>query len=188
MASAGSTSASLALWLHLRRRAALAQVRDDLATPPPGEGPLILVHVSERVEDAPPLAGLIKAMMSRRPGLRFALTGAAPPEGLIGPDLRAVHMELPRDPITAQDVIDAFNPRALLLLGDQLPAALIHAMAEAGRPVLLAEARLVTYTRAGAWRGIINRGLMARIRHVLAPDGTAAAAARQLGAPPTASR
>lgn len=184
MAAAGSTTSSLALWLHLRRRAALASVTGDPVEPPPGEGPLVLIHLSERADDPPPLAALIKAMLSRRPGLRFALTGAPPPEGLIGPDLRAIHTPLPRDPILAQDVIDILKPRALLLLGDQLPAALIHGMAEVQRPVILAEARLVSYSRTGTWRGIINRSLMGRIQHVLAPDLTAAAAARQLGAPP----
>ncbi|MTH34266.1 3-deoxy-D-manno-octulosonic acid transferase [Paracoccus limosus] len=184
MAPAGSKTAALALWLHLRRRAALAQTVGDLAEPPPGEGPLVLVHLSERADDPPPLAGLIKAMLSRRPGLRFAFTGAPAPEGLLTPELRAIHLGLPRDPILVQDVIDHLNPRALLLLGDQLPAALITGMAEAQRPVILAEARLVSYDRAGTWRGLINSSLMTRIRHVLAPDPTAAAAARQLGAPP----
>ncbi len=81
-----------------------------------------------------------------------------------------------------REVIEALAPRALLLMGDQLPSALITGMAERGLPMILSEARLSAYARSGLWRGAINRGLMARITHVLAPDLTAGAAARQLGA------
>ena len=180
----GQTTASLALWLHLRRRAALGRGAAAPVDPPPGEGPLIVIHLSERADDPPPVAGLIAAMLSRRPGLRFVFTGMAPPEGLLTADLRAIHMALPRDPASVQEAIQALTPRALLLIGDQLPAALITGLAEAGVPIVLAEARLVAYNRAGTWRGVINRGLMSRIGRFLAPDLTAAAAARQLGADP----
>ena len=181
MAFTDATS-SLALWLHLRRRAAFGSDRALPLVPPPGEGPLILIHLSERADDPPPVGALIRAMLLRRPGLRFAFSGAAPAPDSLPPDLRAIHMALPRDPGAVREVIEALAPRALLLMGDQLPSALITGMAERGLPMILSEARLSAYARSGLWRGAINRGLMARITHVLAPDLTAGAAARQLGA------
>ena len=181
MAFTDATS-SLALWLHLRRRAAFGSDRALPLVPPPGEGPLILIHLSERADDPPPVGALIRAMLLRRPGLRFAFSGAAPAPDSLPPDLRAIHMALPRDPGAVREVIEALAPRALLLMGDQLPSALITGMAERGLPMILSEARLSAYARSGSWRGAINRGLMARITHVLAPDLTAGAAARQLGA------
>ena len=178
------TTASLALWLHLRRRAALGSGRAEPFLPPPGEGPLLLIHLSERRDDPPPLAQLLAALLARRPGLRIAFTGAAPEADALPAGLRAVSLPRPGDPGAAREVIEGLRPQAMLILGDQLPASLITGMAEQGLPVVLAEARLVAYTRRGSWRGAVNRGLMGRIAHILAPDATAAAAARQLGAAP----
>ena len=91
MAFTDATS-SLALWLHLRRRAAFGSDRALPLVPPPGEGPLILIHLSERADDPPPVGALIRAMLLRRPGLRFAFSGAAPAPDSLPPDLRAIHM------------------------------------------------------------------------------------------------
>lgn len=184
MAAAGLTTASLALWLHLRRRSAMAEAEPQPVAQPPGEGPLILVHLSERTDDPPPVAALVRALLTRRPGLRFAFTGAPPAAEILWPGLRAVALPPMRDPATVDGAMAALQPRALLLLGDQLPAALIMGLFERGLPIILAEARLVAYNRPGSWRGAINRGLMRKITRVLAPDPTAAAAARQLGADP----
>ncbi|KGJ03917.1 3-deoxy-D-manno-octulosonic-acid transferase [Paracoccus halophilus] len=178
-----NTTASLALWLHLRRRAALGDGREQVFTPPPGEGPLAIVHLSERAADPPPLAALIRAMLAKRPGLRFVLTGAQPPAGTRPEDLRAIYLPLSRDPGTVRRMIDALSPRVLLLVGDQLPSALITVMGDRGLPIILSEARLSAYTRRSSWRGAINRGLMHRISRILAPDLNAGTAARQLGAP-----
>ena len=182
MPPAGQATSSLALWLHLRRRAALTQTPGAELVPPPGDGPLVLVHLSERSDDPPPVAALIKAMLSRRPLLRFAFLGAPAPEELLSATFRSVQVETPRDLATAQQMVATLAPRGLLLMGDQLPAALMMTMADQHRPIILSEARLTAYSRAGAWRGAINRGLMSRIDRILAPDLTAAAAARQLGA------
>ncbi|WP_246098702.1 3-deoxy-D-manno-octulosonic acid transferase [Paracoccus laeviglucosivorans] len=174
----------MALWLHLRRRAALGKDPPDSVDPPAGDGPLVMVHLSERADDPPPVAALVRAMLMRRPNLRFAFTGTPLPDGFDLTAIRAVTLPRPRDPATVELVIKTLQPRILLILGDQLPAALITGVADAGIPIILAEARLVAYNRAGTWRGVINRGLMSRIDSILAPDLTAAAAARQLGANP----
>ena len=183
MAPADATS-SLALWLHLRRRAAFGHGQDQGFAPPEGEGPLVLIHLSERGDEPSQLGALIRAMLARRPGMRIAFTGAVPDPASIPADLRWTRMPLPRDPAAMRELIAATAPRLLLLMGDQLPAALISGMNEAGLPVILSEARLSAYSGRGLWRGAINRGLMSRITRVLAPDLTAGAAARQLGALP----
>lgn len=177
------TTASLALWLHLRRRAALGSLPADPVTPPPGHGPLLIIHLSERSDEPPPVAALIRAILARRPGFRFAFTGAAPAPETLPRDLAAIALPRPADPAAARQLLESLAPRAVLILGDQLPASLITAAADAELPVILSEARLVAYTRRGSWRGAVNRGLMRRITRVLAPDLTAGAAARQLGAP-----
>lgn len=181
---ASQATASLALWLHLRRRSALGTGAATAIDPPAGQGPLLIVHLSERTEEPAPVGAMIRAMLARRPGLRIAFTGAAPARDTLPPGLPAIALPRPPDPASARHLIEALAPRALLILGDQLPASLISAMAEAGLPVILSEARLVAYTRRGSWRGAINRGLMSRITRILAPDLTAGAAARQLGADP----
>ena len=180
MAFSDATS-SLALWLHLRRRSAFGG-KAAAPEPPPGEGPLIVVHLSERADDPLPVAPLIRAILARRPGMRFAFTGALPEGDEMPAELRAVHPPLPREPAAVRELIDSLAPRALLLMGDQLPSALIAGVSDRGLPIILSEARLSAYRRGGSWRGAINRGLMRRITHVLAPDLTAGAAARQLGA------
>jgi len=176
-------AASLVLWLHLRQRAALARGPAGPVSVPPGAGPLVMVHLCEQAEDPFRPGALAMALLARQRGLRFAFTGTVPAQGTLPAELSTVSLPLPHDPAAARDAIDALQPRALLILGDQLPAALISAMAEQRRPVILCEARLVTYTRRSSWRRAVNRGLMSRLTRVLAPDPTAAAAARQLGAP-----
>lgn len=177
-------TASLALWLHLRRRAALAGGPVELPEAPPGEGPLVMVHLAEQAEEPPQPGALVRALLARRPGLRFAFLGAPLAPDTLPAGLRAVTLPRPQDPAAVREVIRALQPRALLVLGDQLPAALISGAAEQNLPVILCEARLVAHARRGSWRGAVNRGLMGKIARILAPDPTAAAAARQLGAPP----
>ncbi|MFT4012120.1 MAG: glycosyltransferase N-terminal domain-containing protein [Paracoccus sp. (in: a-proteobacteria)] len=184
MALAGQTTASLALWLHLRRRSGLGPASPPRIQPPPGDGPLILMHLSERADDPPPVLAIIRALLSRRANLRFAFTGSPPDKGMLTPGLRTVTLPPMRDSATVREAMQVLKPRALLLLGDQLPAALITECADARLPILLCETRLVAYSRAGSWRGAINRGLISRIGRILAPDATAAATARQLGAAP----
>ena len=58
MAFSDATS-SLALWLHLRRRSAFGG-KAAAPEPPPGEGPLIVVHLSERADDPLPVAPLTR--------------------------------------------------------------------------------------------------------------------------------
>ena len=79
MAFSDATS-SLALWLHLRRRSAFGG-KAAAPEPPPGEGPLIVVHLSERADDPLPVAPLIRAILARRP----ESAGTADPDDHGGP-------------------------------------------------------------------------------------------------------
>ncbi|MBD9526291.1 3-deoxy-D-manno-octulosonic acid transferase [Paracoccus sp. PAR01] len=180
----GQVGSSLALWLHLRRRSALGPGGAAPPEAPPGSGTLILVHLSERADEPLPIQGVVKALLVRRPGLRLAFTGAPLPEDALPAGVKSTHLGQPRDPAAVRDIIDRLKPQALLLIGGQLPSALITGMAEDRLPVVLAEARLTDYERRGLWRGMVNRGLMQRLSRVLVPDMAAGATARQLGAAP----
>lgn len=180
----GQVTSSLALWLHLRRRPALGREASALIAAPAGKGRLIVVHVSEGGDVPTTLRGLIQALLAKRPGLRFVFTGARLPDQALPADLRATHLDTPHNPAAAGEFIAALEPGALLLLGDQLPAALITAMSEQRLPVILAEARLVVYGQRGIWRSAINRGLIRRVDRILIPDEAVGIAARRFGADP----
>ncbi|MTH78932.1 3-deoxy-D-manno-octulosonic acid transferase [Paracoccus aestuariivivens] len=184
MPSPGQMTSSMALWLHLRRRAASGQGPVGPVSAPPGDGPLVLVHLSENADDPLPVGGLVKAMVSRRPRLRFVFTGATPTEGQIPPDLRETRLVLPDDPAAVSAALDVLSPGGLVLLGDRMPSSLIAGMADRRLPIVLAEARLLNQGGRGSWRGIVNRGLIRCISNILVPDVTTGAAARQLGADP----
>lgn len=181
---AQGSASSLALRLHLWRRAALAVDRHQAIPVPDGDGPLIHIHMSEKSDHPPAIRQLVSAMLARNPDLRFLFTGGPLPMDVFPDPSAVVTLPVPRDPAAVRQLVQALAPRVLMILGDQLPAALISGMTEAGIPVILAEARLVAYTRRSSWRGAINRGLMSRISHILVPDQNAATAARQLGAEP----
>ncbi|WP_134681262.1 3-deoxy-D-manno-octulosonic acid transferase [Paracoccus ravus] len=181
MASPGHLTSSLALWLHLRRRRGQIPAAPEAIALPSGQGPVMLIHLAAQADDPPAVAGLVRAMRAMRPALRFVITGALPPEDVMAPGLGAVHVPVPQHLAEADRLLDRIAPRALLLLGDDLPSALISRMAERDLPVILAEARLSDVSRVGNWRMIVNRGLMQRITRVMAPDLTAGSAARQLG-------
>lgn len=208
-----SPGASLALWLHLRRHALAARAAGaadlPLPPPPPGAGALLLVHVAGRGPggggaEGPgaeplPLSGIVQALRARRPGLRIAVSGLAPapPAGAgqdpapplavsapAPPAQEPVFLGLPRDPSGVERLLRTLDPGGLLILGDELPAALIAGCAERRIPVVLAQARLARPEGAAGWRGAVNRALVARLDRILAADLTAAAAARRLGADP----
>ncbi|MDS9466296.1 glycosyltransferase N-terminal domain-containing protein [Paracoccus sp. MBLB3053] len=184
MPPAGQATASLALWLHLKRRATRGPIAPQDFAQPPGAGPLLFVHVSESGDVLPQAEALIRTLHALRPGTRFVFTGAAPSAAALPSAMRAVRHKLPEDGAGAESLIAALNPVALLIVGDQLPAAMITTMAREGRPVLLSEARLAAHGGGGFWRGMVNRGLISQISHIMAPDPTAGAAAQQLGADP----
>lgn len=184
MWSPGQVTSSLALWLHLRRHSLLTQDAAPPVTPPVGDGPLLLVHVSEQESEPRPIGTLLTALIKRRPGLRLVFTGAPPSDDDLPSGVAATCLDLPHDPAGVGDLLARLGPSGLLLLGDGLPPALITGMAERRLPIILAEARLSGIGRRGTWRGAVNRGLLQRVTRILVPDISAGDAARHLGADP----
>lgn len=187
-------TAALALWLHLRRSAPQADAPDAPVAAPAGRGPLVLVHLASASGEPVPVDALIRAMLAKRAGLRLVFTGRCPPASELPPDLAATCLTPMSGAQAARAAIATLAPDALLILGDDLPAALITAMAEQHRPVILSEARLGALGPSGTsqgfwrgswrgpWRGAISRGLMHKVTCILAPDPGAAGMARRLGA------
>ena len=106
----------LGLWLHLRGTAQTDAARISL---PEGSGPVLIMHVSAGAQRA---AAQVEArLISSRPTLRILRLGD---DGNSGPgtDIHA-----------ARALLDAAKPDAMLLLGTDLPAALIAAADDPGR-------------------------------------------------------
>ena len=144
MAWAGTGIGRLGLWWQARR----AGVPDGAAPPdiPPGGGPLLLVQVSPDARAA--FAQVQRRLMRKRPDLRILDAGDPGPavaEALMGAD-----------------------PAALLLLGSDLPPALILAAARRSLPIILAEARLAPEgtgrTRPSSARPVMLTGCRRRGR------------------------
>lgn len=146
----------LGLWLQGRRPA----TRDAAPEVPPGQGPLVVVHVSAAARLA--FAQVQRRLMRSRPDLRILEVG----------DL---------SPAAAQAVIVA-KPAALLLMGPDLPAALVTAAGRAGLPMVLAEARLLPEDAAWRLRSLGRRELLRQMRAVLVTDPAAQATALRMGA------
>jgi 3-deoxy-D-manno-octulosonic-acid transferase len=158
----------LGLWLHLRGTAQTDAARISL---PEGSGPVLIMHVSAGAQRA---AAQVEArLISSRPTLRILRLGD---DGNSGPgtDIHA-----------ARALLDAAKPDAMLLLGTDLPAALIAAAAQRDLPMILGEARLDG--PAGRWglRGAMQRQLLASMRAVLVTDPASHRNAIRMGADPS---
>lgn len=174
---------AIGLWMHLRSRGLHT---GDTPVPPglPGNGPLIWLRLSSELALAdeplcPALDQVAQVLRASRPDLRLAVSGSgetALPHGMVAiPDP-------PDTPEAAQSWLAALRPAAILLLGDELPAALVVGAHEAGVPVSVAEARFAR--PAGMFAAAVQRSLLARVTRVMVTDGVARRAALRLGAPP----
>lgn len=155
----------LGLWLHLRGGSETASVPIEL---PEGTGPLLLLHVSKGAEIA---AAQVTARLQRA-----------------RPDLRILRCERPGDQdsndnaAAAQALIRAARPDALLLLGGDLPAALIATADRQNLPIVLGEARLDLDDAGWGLRAAMRRLLLARMRAVLVTDAASHTTAIRMGA------
>lgn len=157
----------LGLWLHLRGKPETAPVRID---PPDGDGPLVLMHVSPTARTA--AAHVAARLTSARPDLRILnLDASATPD--IGQDPKAAHA-----------LCDRTQPAALLLLGTELPPALIAAAQQRRVPVVLAEARLEGPEKGWGLRAAMRRQLLRDMRAVLVTDPESHRSAIRMGADP----
>lgn len=158
MVGGGLGLGRLGLWWQLRK----ATGQDDAPQPdiPAGAGPLLLVHVSPDARVA--FSQVQRRLMRARPDLRILDLG---------------------DPLpaAAQTVMQA-APAALLLLGSDLPAALIDAAGRHDVPIILAEARLAPQDVGWTMRALGRRELLRQMQAVLVTDRPSQAAALRMGA------
>lgn len=155
---------------------------------PTGEGPLVWMRVGAGYEQSPadgqPIspALILLLMQMRRSGLQIVVSRAV--GGPVEIETRGVS-SIPDpgpDPDQAAAYLDAINPDAVLLIGSELPQALIGAAEERDIPVILAEARL-TETRTGwslPW--LRRRPALTQLTLLLLPDFSSCDVALDLGA------
>lgn len=164
MPSGGMGLGQLGLWLHLRGRR-----RGEAATLPAipaGRGPALVLHVSDdaaRAQDQ-----VIRCLMRAHP------------------DLRVVRLSGPGDaddPALTAQVLDQAKARAVLLLGNDLPPALIAAAGTRHIPVILAEMRLLPSDLAWGLRAGMRRRLLAQADAVMLTDAASLALARRMDIP-----
>lgn len=183
MAGLVGSLANLALWLHL-----LGKRQPSTGATPPipeGTGPLLVVRLPPDSDDPPALMPVLGALIGQRPDLRLLLLGGVP-DAITGLPRNTLRAAAPNGPEAAAQMLAQIAPAAILLIGDDLPADLIVAAAQADIPLILAEARLSSRLKRSLWQDTLSRGLFARIDHILAPDSPAATLARDLGGRPSA--
>ncbi|MEQ3643224.1 MAG: glycosyltransferase N-terminal domain-containing protein [Paracoccus sp. (in: a-proteobacteria)] len=164
MATAGSGLGQLGLWLHLRGRRG-----DGPALPaiPAGTGPALAIHTSADALRAEPQ--ILGRLSRARPGLRLVRLSAQ------GPD------DPGDDPALVSQVLDRARPRAVLLLGTDLPPALIAAAVARQIPVILAEFRLTGSDLGWGLHARMRRQLLSQMRAVMVCDATSLDLARRMG-------
>lgn len=158
MATGGLGIGRLGLWLQGRR---LAE-QDAAPAPdiPQGKGPLLAVHVSAEARLA--FAQVQRRLMRARPDLRI---------------LEVADLSAP-----AAETLMQAGPAALLLLGSELPPALIATASRRDTPVILAEARLAPQDAGWTLRALGRRELLCQMRAVLVTDPASQAIALRMGA------
>ena len=156
----------LGLWLHLR-----GPSRPSEPPSVPGNaGPVVLMHVSAHAEAA---AQQVRARLTAtRRDLVVMRIGE---EDLVDPG---------RDMTAADALIEATRPRCLLLLGADMPGALITAAVQRDIPVVLGEARFGAADTRWSLRAGMRRDLLRQMRAVLLADPASLATAIRMGADP----
>lgn len=163
----GAGLGRLGLWLHLRGGPETAPARPDA---PAGDGPLVLFHVAEGARIA--ADHVARRLMLARPDLRIMRLEAA------------TSAEFADNARAAQTLCDRLKPAALLLLGTDLPPALIAAARHAHIPLVLAEARLERPEKGWGLRAAMRRHLLRDMRAVLVTDPESHRSAVRMGADP----
>ncbi|MAN56617.1 MAG: 3-deoxy-D-manno-octulosonic acid transferase [Paracoccus sp.] len=158
----------LGLWLHLRGPS--RRTTDSPSLPPLTEGQALILHVSEGHQNA---AQQIRTRLNAtRRDVRILTIGQ---DGIADPG---------RDRGAAEALIAAARPGCLLLLGPDLPGALITAAARDGVPVILGEARLDPQDMGWTLRAAMRRELLRRMQTILLTDPGSHEIAREMGLDP----
>jgi len=91
-------------------------------------------------------------------------------------------LQTPEDtPAAARLILKAWTPDAVVLFGDDLPAALIDATHRSGVPTMVADMRPIAPARPFA--RLVNRAALARVDRISVRDAEALAALARLGVP-----
>lgn len=148
----------LGLWWQIRH----TSLAGDAAAPeiPSGSGPLLLVQVAPEARAA--YAQVQRRLMRGRPDLRIVDTGDPGP--------------------TVAEALMQARPAALLLLGTDLPPALIQAAARRRLPIILAEGRFSADDAGWTLRAVARRELVRHIRTILVTDAASQSIVLRMGA------
>ncbi|MBM3605097.1 MAG: 3-deoxy-D-manno-octulosonic acid transferase [Alphaproteobacteria bacterium] len=165
---AGAGLGQLGLWLHLRGRRGEGPA---LPAIPAGNGPVLVLHVSADAAQAE--AQVTRRLRRLRPDLRVVrMSGEAGP----GADPAD-------DPAFAAQVLDHARPRALLLLGSDLPPALLTAAHARHIPAILAEFRLNPQDTGWSLQASMRRQLLSQMTAIMLTDTASQNLARRIGLP-----
>lgn len=157
----------LGLWLQTRGARATSPVA---SSPPEGTGPLIVVHIAE---GGLPAAQQVCARLTKsRRDLRLWKLKAA--------DLSGAETDKP----AMGAFLDHVRPAAILLMGADLPAALILAAGDRTVPVFAAEVRLDRRQDNWSIRARMRRDLLSQLRMVMVTDAASRETALRMGASP----
>lgn len=156
----------LGLWLQLRRSPSGAISRPDA---PEGDGPLLLLYVAADAVSAS--APVVKQLQASRPDLRI----------LQLPALRGDNKTNMR---AARALMSQIRPDAILLLGYQMPTALVVTAKQNDVPVFLAEARLQNKTGTWGLRSSARRTLLRALDAIMVPDEASENMIIRMGADP----
>ncbi|MCZ0960374.1 3-deoxy-D-manno-octulosonic acid transferase [Paracoccus benzoatiresistens] len=156
MGKGGFGIGRLGLWWQLRKAAG----QDAAPDVPQGTGPLLLVHVSPDARVA--FSQVQRRLMRARPDLRI--------------------LELADLTPAAAEALMQARPAALLLLGSDLPAALVTASGRRDVPVILAEARFQPEDSGWTLGALRRRELLRSMRAILVTDPASHATALRMRA------
>lgn len=160
---AGASLGSLGLWLELRRKRGGRLLNLQL---PPGKGPLLILRATP--EAAAAAVQVVAAMRKAAPDLRILSLG----EGGM-PDMAD-------DPVAAPQLLAEAQPQAILLLGDDLPAALISAAEDAGIPLVMGQIAIRARRGWGMERSV-QRQLLGMAEVICVTDEASRKAALGMG-------
>lgn len=156
----------LGLWLHLRQG---SEVSDQI-TLPKGQGPLLFLCTSPSRRSA---AARISTLLKKaRADLRIHELGSG---GNVDPDT---------DSDLMRHLLEQANPFAVLLLGSDLPAALISGAVGRNIPVILGEANLEPQELRWTLNAGMRRDLLNSLSMIFATDTASHEIARRIGIAP----